>query len=70
MYNSIKSKKVIHIPSLKNTLLLKNANHHLSLQQVTIFFAIVTSKIIDHRSPSLTYNNNEKVGNIVRSTKV
>ena len=44
--------------------MLNNANHHLSLQQVTIFFAIVTSKIIDHRSPSLTYNNNGKVGNI------
>ena len=32
---------------IKNTLLLKDANHHLSLQQV----AAVTSKIADHRSP-------------------
>ena len=31
--------------SIKNTLLLKNANHHLSLQRVIV----VTSKITDHR---------------------
>ena len=31
--------------STKNTLLLKNANHHLSLQEVVI----ATSKITDHR---------------------
>ena len=36
--NSIMSKKCLtmYVPLLKNTLLLKNANHHLSLQQVII----------------------------------
>ena len=42
------------MPSFKNTFLLKNANHHLNLQQVIV----VMSKITDHYNK---YNNNEKV---------
>lgn len=38
--NSIISKKTMYIPQLKNTLLLKNANDHLSLQQVVIFLLV------------------------------
>ena len=43
------------------TLLLKNVNHHLSLQRVIIFFQYqkkVTSLITDHHNK---YNYNEKV---------
>ena len=35
---------------LKSNLLLKNTNHHLSLQQITV----VATKITDHRSPLQT----------------
>lgn len=43
--------------------MLKNAHYPLSLQQVVV----VTSKITDHHRK---YNNNDKVGNIVRITKM
>ena len=38
----------------KTALLLKNANHHMSLQRVVV----VTSEITDHHN---NYNNDEKV---------
>ena len=42
---NILCKKAMYIPELENTLLLKNANHHLSLQRVLAGI----SKITDHR---------------------
>ena len=54
------SEKPMDIHSLKNTLLLKNANYHMSLLWVIFFFfAIVTSKIIHHRSVIITMNKFE-----------
>ena len=46
--HAIMSKKVHTL--INNALLLKIANHHLSLQQV-IIFAIVASKTSGHKSP-------------------
>ena len=54
--------QTMYMPEFKNILMLKNANHHLSLQWATV----VTSKITDHRSQ----NNNEKVWNTARITKI
>ena len=58
---------------IKNILLLKHANHHLSLQWVKI----VTSKITDYRPPQrsvtickIMYNNNFKIWDTVRITKM
>ena len=39
VYNSIMSKKM-YMPQLKNTVLLENANCHLSLQQVTVILLV------------------------------
>jgi len=35
------SKKTMYMPPFKNTLLLKNANHYLSFQQVVIFLLLM-----------------------------
>ena len=45
-------------------LLVKHANHHLSLQQIIV----IALKITDTNHCN-SYNNNEKVWNIVRITK-